>query len=79
MLKNKQHGLKRAYMIKGLLFLLPAVLVYLFFAVIPVFDSIMLSFQKWNGFSARSFIGWINYIKVFQDAAFLIAIKNSVS
>ena len=78
MLKKKKYGLNRAYTIKGFLFLMPATLVYLFFAVIPFFDNLVLSFQKWNGFSARTFIGFDNYIKAFTDKTFLLAIKNSV-
>lgn len=72
------NALKRSYMIKGFLFLLPATLVYLFFAIIPFFDNLVLSFQDWNGFSARVFAGFDNYLESFRDANFLLAIKNSV-
>lgn len=65
-------------MIAGLLFLLPSVLVYVFFCVIPFFDSLLLSFQSWNGFSEREFIGLQNYINAFKDSTFLLGIKNSV-
>lgn len=65
-------------MVQGFLFLLPATLVYLYFAVIPFLDNLVLSFQEWNGFSSRIFIGIENYIDAFQDANFLLAIKNSV-
>lgn len=78
MLKNKRYGLNRTYIIKGFLFLLPAVLVYLFFAVIPFFDSVILSFQKWNGFNRRTFAGLENYLKVFKDSTFIVSMRNSV-
>jgi ABC-type sugar transport system permease subunit len=65
-------------MVKGFLFLLPATLVYLFFAVIPFFDNFLLSFQDWNGFGARTMVGIENYIDAFKDKNFLLAIKNSV-
>ncbi len=78
MIKNKQRSLGHAYMIKGFLFLLPATLVYLFFAVIPFFSNLVLSFQSWNGFGAKELIGLENYISAFKDRYFLLAIKNSL-
>jgi len=65
-------------MAAGLLFLLPAVLIYLVFAVIPFFDSFILSFQEWSGFGPRSFLGFDNYVSAFKDKTFLLAIRNSV-
>lgn len=78
MLKKKQSRLNKSYIIKGYLFLLPATLVYLFFAIIPVFDSVILSFQKWNGFSSRSAAGFVNYTKAFHDSTFLVSMRNSI-
>jgi len=76
--KNKKNMLKRRYMFIGCLFLLPAVVIYMIFAVVPFFQSFMLSFQSWNGFSAKKFIGLQNYMDAFHDIAFVTAIKNSV-
>lgn len=76
--KSSMGKLDRKYMMAGLLFLLPAVVIYLIFAVIPFFDSFFLSFHEWNGFSAREFIGLDNYINAFRDSTFRTAIKNSV-
>lgn len=78
MTTKSRRSMKRIYMMKGFLFLLPATLVYLYFAVIPFFDNLILSFQDWNGFTARVFIGLTNYTDAFSDANFLLAIKNSV-
>lgn len=65
-------------MLAGLLFLAPATVIYVIFAVWPFFDSLLLSFHEWNGFSARTFVGLDNYIAAFKDRTFLLAIKNSV-
>ena len=62
----------------GILFLMPATVVYLVFAVIPFFDSFLLSFQDWGGFGPRTFTGIGNYLRAFGDKTFLMAIKNSV-
>lgn len=71
-------NIEKKYMAAGILFLLPAVVVYMVFAVIPFFDSFLLSFQEWSGFGPRTFIGLKNYSRAFSDKTFLMAIKNSV-
>lgn len=70
--------LERKYMYAGILFLLPAVLIYLVFAVIPFMDTLVLSFQEWNGYGDRVFAGLQNYINAIGDKTFRMAIKNSV-
>lgn len=76
--RGKRSSLNRRYGVAGLCFLLPALLVYLAFVVIPFFDSFSLSFFQWNGFSARSFVGTNNYLNALSDKIFLLAIRNSV-
>ena len=80
MLTNRPSRLNRTYALKGLIFLLPALLIYFYFAVLPVLDSVVLSFQNWNGNPRidRIFTGFTNYAKAFKDKTFQIAIKNSV-
>lgn len=70
--------LKSKYTLIGILFLLPAVIIYLIFVLIPFFDSLVLSFQSWDGFSDRKFIGLTNYARAFQDTTFQTGIRNSV-
>jgi ABC-type sugar transport system permease subunit len=70
--------LRKKYIFTGFLFLLPAVVIYLVFAVIPFFSNFVLSFQSWDGFSDKVFVGFKNYVDAFHDSNFLLAIKNSV-
>lgn len=74
----KRSRLETKYMIVGLFFLMPAVIIYFVFAIIPFFDGVVLSLQEWDGFGTRQFIGLDNYIQAFKDKTFLMAIKNSV-
>ncbi|MCI8727878.1 MAG: sugar ABC transporter permease [Hungatella sp.] len=76
--KRKMSSIEKKYMAVGFLFLLPAIVTYLIFAVIPFFDSLLLSFQEWGGFGPRVFIGIKNYLQAFRDRTFLLAIRNSV-
>ncbi len=57
----------------------PYTLLFLFFIVIPVVTSIVLSFTYFNMISPPRFIGFANYMKLFlDDDIFLIAVKNTL-
>ena len=56
---TKTRSLRSKYTLEGFAFLTPAI-IYAIFAVYPFFNSLVLSFQDWNGFSARTFTGLDN-------------------
>ena len=57
-------------------FLIPAAVIYLSVIVIPVFYSLFISLFKWNGVAEKEFVGLANYINLFTNSSFLIALKN---
>lgn len=61
-----------------LVFLLPCLLFYLFSVFYPIEESIRLSFMKWGGLGAKKFVGFQNYIKLFQDKVFYTAFFNNL-
>jgi raffinose/stachyose/melibiose transport system permease protein len=52
---------------KWLLFLLPALLVYIIFMAAPLFDSLRLSLYTGEGFTPTTFVGLQNYIDLFTN------------
>lgn len=76
--RSPKTSILNSYVIKGYLFLLPAIVIYALFAVIPVIDAFVLSFHSWNGFSARVFVGLKNFLEVATDRVFLQSARNSV-
>ena len=61
------------------LMMLPFMILFLFFTVLPVIISIFLSFTNFNLLETPKFIGWENYIKLFlEDDVFLISVKNTL-
>ncbi len=58
------------------LFLLPTVVIFAMFYVIPIVQVFATSFTKWDGFNAPVFNGIKNYINLFSSSSFLIALKN---
>ncbi len=74
--KNKNYR-------KGLdifLFLLPALLLFIGILIAPIAVSVFRSFQKWNGFSPGTFVGFKNYTDLFTSGSikFVPALKNAL-
>lgn len=60
------------------LYLLPAFAFFIAFAVIPLGQTVRLSFYEWNGITERAFVGIENYITVFTDEKIREALWHSV-
>ena len=61
------------------LMILPFMVVFMLFTVIPVVTAIILSFTDFDMLSVPKFTGWDNYIRLFlDDEVFLIAVKNTL-
>lgn len=60
------------------LFLLPNFLGFLVFTFIPVIFAFVLSFTNWDGSDNMEFIGFENFVKMFQDSNFTISFLNTV-
>jgi len=52
---------------KWLLFLLPALVIYITFMAAPLFDSLRLSLYTGSGYSPTTFVGLNNYIDLFTN------------
>lgn len=72
---------KRKENLLGYAFVGPALLIFLGLVAFPFVLSIFLSITEWNFFSGWDnikIVGLKNFQKLFQDSAFLQAIKNTV-
>lgn len=58
--------------------LLPALLLFLLFVIIPVFWSAYYGFFDWKGFGEARFIGLGNYMEILQDNIFWRALRNNL-
>lgn len=60
------------------LFVVPALIVYLVFQIIPLIGAVYFSFMEWNGIGGTplKFVGLDNYAAAFQNADFLLSLKN---
>ncbi len=80
MIKN----LKKYFSENGiwLLFVMPALLIYLVFMAAPLLDSMRLSFYTGKGYTPTEFVGFKNYVDLFTNPLwrerFLGALKNTI-
>jgi multiple sugar transport system permease protein len=65
--------------ISGWVMMFPTVILFLFFIWEPLIESIRLSLYRANGMRLIEFVGFKNYIDVFQHPDFQPALKNTFS
>lgn len=65
---------------QALVLLGPALIIYLVFAIYPMIDVVVLSFQRWNGLDPnREWVGLANYRHILtNDPVFWGAFRNTV-
>ena len=61
-----------------ILFLLPAGFFLLAFTAVPLFQAVVLSFERWNGIDAPTWVGLRNYRLLMEDATFWQSIGNTL-
>lgn len=65
----------RSFIVMGLL---PAVVIYALFVFVPVIWSAYYGFFNWSGIGESKYIGFNNYIEIFQDKVFWRALRNNI-
>ncbi len=58
------------------LFLLPSLAIFAVFYLVPIATVFVTSFTSWDGFNAPEFNGIANYLRLFQNDAFLVSLWN---
>lgn len=87
LLPNKTVETKRMSKFKSLfykdstwaiIFLLPHMLLFLAFMLIPVIGSFVLSFASWDLLSPLEWVGFGNYVELYNDEVFVQVFWNTV-
>lgn len=74
---SKKTKLNRFKYVNVLLFLLPWLISLIVFWYGPIFYTIALSFMKYRLIGGGHFIGFLNYVKIFEDPLFWTGLKNT--
>jgi len=60
------------------LFLAPGLLMFAVYVIIPIFQSMALSFYDWDGLGQAEWIGTENYVELIDDDAFYTSLWNNL-
>ncbi|MBW9062796.1 sugar ABC transporter permease [Rhizobium herbae] len=60
------------------LFLAPGMIMFAIYVIIPIFQSIWISFYDWDGLGPKTWIGLGNYVELLDDEAFYTSLKNNI-
>jgi raffinose/stachyose/melibiose transport system permease protein len=61
----------------GWLFVLPALLMYAVFVLVPFLLTLLYSFYRWNGVGPMTWVGLKNYVAVFQVPSLIQTVFNA--
>lgn len=59
-------------------YIAPFYLLFLIFGLFPMLFGFLLSFLRWDGLGSMHFLGFQNYLNLFQDPLFWKALKNTL-
>lgn len=62
----------------ALIFVLPALVIYVIMMIIPIGGAIYYSLCNWNGVSDPQFVGIANYLTIFKSSDFHVVMKNTL-
>ena len=61
------------------LFLLPTIILFIMFYLMPIVTVLFTSFTRWDGFTAPLYNGVSNYLRLFRQGSFLISMRNFIN
>ena len=74
---KKKRSLQAKMETTGFLFVLPALLFFVLFVLIPVIMAIVLAFTRYDGLGKPEFLGFENFVTIFKlDSIFLKSFVN---
>lgn len=59
-------------------FVLPAFILFAGVVLFPLIFTVVLGFTQWKGYGEMRFVGLDNYIRMFKDPVFHIALRNNI-
>ena len=60
------------------LFLAPGILIFLIYVIMPIFQSMWISFFDWDGLGPKTWVGLENYAYLLDDESFYTSLKNNI-
>jgi multiple sugar transport system permease protein len=64
--------------IAPMLFLAPGIVMFIVYVILPIFESVWISFFDWDGLGPKVWVGLGNYTELLGDDAFYTSLKNNL-
>lgn len=71
-------GTEKRELLKGLLFISPAIVGFFAFAAWPIFQSLYYSFTDYSVLQSPYWTGFDNYTRLFRDRLFTLSLRNTL-
>lgn len=62
------------YQKRIMLFIVPALFLYILFFIYPFFQTVFYSFTNWDGFTGASLVGFENFKQILKDGIYRVAV-----
>lgn len=64
--------------IAPMLFLAPGIVMFIVYVILPIFESVWISFYDWDGLGPKTWVGLGNYTELLGDDAFYTSLQNNL-
>lgn len=64
--------------IAPMLFLAPGIVMFIVYVILPIFESVWISFFDWDGLGPKTWVGLGNYTELLGDDAFYTSLQNNL-
>ncbi|MBL6671953.1 MAG: sugar ABC transporter permease [Alphaproteobacteria bacterium] len=73
-----RSGHRNSLSLMPVLFIAPALLFFVVYVILPIFQSFFISFHEWDGLGEMTWIGFDHYVNLLDDDRFYTSLKNNL-
>jgi len=74
----RSRAIERRELVRGLLFISPAIVGFVIFTIFPIISSLYYSFTDYNVLQSPAWVGVSNYVALFKDSLFSLSLRNTL-
>ena len=75
---DMRSGHRNSLSLMPVLFIAPALLFFVVYVILPIFQSFYISFHEWDGLGEMTWIGFDHYVNLLDDDRFYTSLKNNL-
>ena len=75
---DMRSGHRNSLSLMPVLFIAPALLFFVVYVILPIFQSFYISFHEWDGLGEMTWIGFDHYVNLLDDDRFYTSLTNNL-